>query len=166
MDSGELDMFQNPPMTLVPRAGSIEVADIGNAVDIDFSGVFEKFIHQNRTFRRGFDGRSACSAAAPHPNRRSAWRGRRARRKGGRALVAQPARRLDGLGLVCRKPVGRLRKSSACAAWLKTTCGLRQSRCFAEMSDDIDPVLLQAEREVERRLTPNCAIAPQHFSRS
>ena len=129
-----------------------EMADIGDAIHIHLGGVFEKFVHEHRAFRRSFDGKAHVMRqfriGINDLHRAAAEHERRPDEDG----ITQLVRRGERFGFVGGEAVGRLRNVQLAQH------GREQFAVFGDLdalrrgADDVDAVFLQAQREVQRRL--------------
>ena len=131
MNAGKFDVLQHPADDDGAFVGIFELADIGDAIHVHFGRVFEKFVHQHRPFRRGFDGEAHVVRQLRRRNKQSASRVRRARSSDAPAPDSPAAWRRRALRLRWSRGRWAAAEFSACRASPRRVCGLRRSRCSA-----------------------------------
>jgi len=149
MHTGELNVFQH---AADDDRLSVRQADVRDAIHIHLRGVLEKFVHQHRAFRRGLH-------REPHVMRQFRVRindlHRAAAQHETRAHQHRIPQALGGderLGLVRGQAVRRLRDVQPGQHGREQLAVLGDLDALRRGADDVHAVLLQAQREIQRRL--------------
>ena len=150
-------------MTMVPPFG---MADVRDAIHIHFGGVFEKFIHEHRAFRRGFDGEAHVMlqlAIGINNLHRAA-----AEHEGGpdQNRIAEPARRSSASASLVARPFGGCGMFSLFSIAANSLRSSAISMLCGEVPMMLTPFFCKPSARFSGVCPPNCAMAPQHFSRS
>ena len=152
VDAGELDVFEQRADDDRAFVRVLELPHVGDAIDIDFGGVFQKFVHQHGPLRRSLDGE-------PHVMSQFAVRinnlHRPAAEHEGRAdqdRVAELARGGVRLGFIDRQAVGRLRDIELAQERGEKFAVFGDFDALRRGADDVDAVLLQTQRQIKRGL--------------
>ena len=151
----------------MPSFGIVEVADVGDAIHVHLGGVFEEFVHEHRAFGRGFDGEAHVVLQlgvgidnlhrAPAEHEAGAHQDRIAERLGDR----------ERFGFVGGEAVRRLRDVRACRSIAaKSLRSSAISMLCGEVPMMLTPFFCRPSARFSGVWPPNCAMAPQHFSRS
>ena len=152
MHAGKFDVLQHAADDDGAFVRIFEMADVGDAIHVHFRGVFEKFVHEHRAFRRSLDGKlhvmrqlrvginNLHRAAAQHEARAHEHR------------ISQPFGNDERFFRIRGEAVWRLRNVQFVEHRREQLAVLGDFDALRRGADDVDAVFLQAEREIQRRL--------------
>ena len=144
MTTGKLNVLEHSP--------DDHTLTVGDAIHVHLDGLFKKLVYEHRPLGRRFDGKSHVVAdfvvtvnnlhRAPTEHERRAHQHR----------VAKLVRRRERFFLVRRESVRRLRNPEPVEHCREQFPVFRDFDVLRRRADDVDTVLLESEREVQRRL--------------